>query len=104
MICHPFPVLPKIIPFTFGDEPLFLAESTTVQCSFSVGDMPVKVTWLHDSKTIPIQAGIETVMVGKKVNVLTIDQIREEHSGNYTCLAENAAGATTYTAELIVNG
>lgn len=81
-----------------------MGESTTVQCSFSVGDLPVHLKWLQNGIPVTPATGIDVVMVGKKVSVLTIDTILEHHSGNYTCVAENSAGSASYTAELIVNG
>ncbi|KAJ8982888.1 hypothetical protein NQ317_004318 [Molorchus minor] len=93
-------VLPKIHPFTFGDEPSFMGETVSVQCTISTGDQPVKFSWMCNGQ--PISREINIASFGKKVSVLNIDSISEEHAGNYTCIAANKAGLTTYTAELTV--
>lgn len=36
--------------------------------------------------------------------MLTIDSVTDEHSGNYTCVAQNKAGTARYSADLNVNG
>lgn len=97
-------VLPKLLPFSFGDEPAYLAESTTVQCSISLGDLPVSFSWLLNGAPIRNEPGVNVVAVGKKTFVLSIDSLAENHAGNYTCLATNKAGTASHNAELIVNG
>lgn len=97
-------VLPKLLPFTFGDQPASLGESTTVQCSISLGDLPVKFSWLLNNQTLENIDGINIVQLGKKTSVLSIDSLTEIHAGNYTCLATNHAGTTKHHAQLVVNG
>lgn len=41
---------------------------------------------------------------GKKVSTVTIDSAQEQHSGEYTCVAENKAGITRQSAYLHVYG
>lgn len=98
------PVLPRVQPFSFGEEPLFLGESTTVQCSINAGDLPVKFSWLINGRPIQKEDGYNIGSFGKKVSVLSIDSVTEKHTGNYTCLAANKAGLSSYAAELIVKG
>uniref|UniRef100_T1IJ61 Down syndrome cell adhesion molecule-like protein Dscam2 n=1 Tax=Strigamia maritima TaxID=126957 RepID=T1IJ61_STRMM len=65
-----------------------------------VGDLPLVMTWLKDGKLLP-----ESVLVREfdsYSTVLSIDPVKKEHTGNYTCKAENQAGIATYNAELIV--
>lgn len=97
-------VLPKLLPFSFGDEPASLGESTTVQCSISLGDLPVKFSWLLNNKTARNIDGVNIVQLGKKTSVLSIDSLTEIHAGTYTCLATNKAGAASHHAQLVVNG
>lgn len=66
--------------------------------------MPVKFTWLINGRPLENHNGVTSSMFGKKLNVLSIDPILEEHSGNYSCIAENIAGRSSYTAELFVIG
>lgn len=41
---------------------------------------------------------------GRKISTLSIDSVDASHSGIYTCVAENKAGKTSFSAKLNVNG
>lgn len=97
-------VLPKIHPFSFGDDPSYLGDSATVQCSLIAGDMPVKFSWSLNGKNVEDIPGVTTGSFGKKISVLAIDSVQEHHSGNYTCIVKNAAGYASHSTELIVKG
>lgn len=97
-------MLPKILPFAFGDEPSYLGESTTVQCSLSSGDLPVKFSWRLNGRIVNDVSGINIVALGKKTSVLSIDSLDESHAGNFTCTAKNRAGSSSYSSELVVKG
>ena len=43
-------------------------------------------------------------MLGTQASILMISSVDYQHSGVYTCRAENPAGVTTHSAELKVNG
>ena len=45
-----------------------------------------------------------TTMIGRQMSMLIIQSVDYQHSGTYTCRAENPAGITTYSTELKVNG
>ena len=45
-----------------------------------------------------------TTMLGTQASMLVIQSVDYQHSGTYTCRAENPAGITTHSAELKVNG
>lgn len=97
-------VLPKIIPFTFGEEPSYIGDSHIVHCGISTGDMPVKFSWFLNGKPIDNTNGVNIGSFGKKDSVLSIDNLSETHAGNYTCLAQNRAGIASYHSELVVKG
>lgn len=101
---HYFLVLPKIVPFAFGDEPANFGESTNVQCGLAAGDLPVKFSWYFNEKPLDGSLGVNTVALGSKMSILSIDSLDETYAGNYTCLAQNNAGLSSYLAELIVKG
>lgn len=49
-------------------------------------------------------ASVSTAKLGKRLSVLNIDAVNAGHSGNYTCLASNLAGASEHSSALLVNG
>lgn len=84
-----------------------MGESVNVQCGISLGDMPIKFSWLRNNQpldTIVNRQSYTVTNIGKKLNLLSIDPILEEHTANYTCVAENIAGRNSYSAELLVIG
>ncbi|CAH0555681.1 unnamed protein product [Brassicogethes aeneus] len=95
-------VLPKLQPFAFGDEPAFVGDSATVQCSITSGDLPVIFSWMLDGSPVRETDGISSSAFGKKTSVLSIDTLSGIHAGNYTCLAANKAGISSFTTELVV--
>lgn len=97
-------VPPKIVPFSFGDEAMNYDETTSVTCIVSGGDSPINFIWLLNRVPIEPQQDISIEKRGKRISALTIESLKSNHRGNYTCLAENAAGAVEYTSELMVNG
>lgn len=97
-------VPPKILPFTFGDDPSNSGDSASVQCSVTSGDLPIHVRWLLNGFEINDEQGITTSKVGKRANALNIDNVQGTHAGNYTCEASNLAGTVDFMTALIVNG
>lgn len=97
-------VPPKISPFDFGDEPANFEETVSVTCIISLGDQPIDIEWLFNDYGISSYSGITVIKGGKRTSLLTIDNVKAHHAGNYTCKARNHAAAVNYTAQLVVNG
>lgn len=97
-------VPPKVIPFSFGESEFNQGQSATLQCTVSSGDLPLNISWHFDGDPIDKLPEISTSNIGKRVSVLTIDYVTGQHVGNYTCLARNPAGESSYTSPLYVNG
>lgn len=98
-------VSPQIAPISFGEEPVNAGDLVSVQCVVTKGDFPLEITWIFDSR--PIQSYHGDVIVsdtGKRVKQLIIDSVAARHAGEYTCVASNVAGSTSYSAMLDVNG
>lgn len=76
----------------------------TVQCAVTKGDFPIQFSWMHNGKTIDLSNGVTINKINKRISTLSIDSVDEEHIGNYTCIAKNLAGSTSYSAVLNVNG
>ena len=66
--------------------------------------MPLRITWSLKGDLISSEPTMTTTMIGRQMSMLIIQSVDYQHSGTYTCRAENPAGITTYSAELKVNG
>lgn len=100
-------VIPQLLPFTFGDDPLNTDDVAAVQCMALKGDLPMKITWygpFNESPITTIENGVHVVMTSPRISQLTIEAVTAYHRGHYRCVAENKAGRTEYSAELRVNG
>ena len=99
-----FTELPEIIPFSFGKEVVNQGEFAQLTCVVSKGDKPLTITWSLKGDIINSDPTLSTTMLGTQASMLVITSVDYNHVGLYTCRAENAAGITTYSAELRVNG
>lgn len=73
-------------------------------CFVPEGDLPLKLHWEFNGTKLTEYPEVTTASVGKRTVLLSIDSVSYEHAGNYSCIAQNAAGATAVSAELQVNG
>lgn len=80
------------------------AETVSVTCTISGGDLPINVTWTLNGMPLEPYLEILTEKRGKRINNLMIDSVKAKHAGNYTCIAINAAGSVEHTSALAVNG
>lgn len=95
---------PKILPFSFGESPLFAGQSAQLQCFVSSGDPPLDITWSFHGRSDISHLGITTLKINKKTSVLSIESANSQHQGVYTCTAKNPAGVVNYSATLEVHG
>ncbi|XP_024939105.1 Down syndrome cell adhesion molecule-like protein Dscam2 isoform X42 [Cephus cinctus] len=97
-------VAPQIAPFVIGEEPANWGETVTATCTVIKGDHPIQIEWALNGEPIArSDPDISVVSTGKRVSLLTIDAVSANHAGEYTCTASNAAGGTSYSANLAVN-
>lgn len=103
---HPFTftVAPQILPFDFGEDTVNSGELISVMCSIKEGDLPLKISWMHNNGRLRPEDGISVVGVNKKISTLSIESVGHEHAGKYTCIAKNSAGTARHSAYLKVNG
>ena len=95
---------PEIVPFSFGFDTTDQGKFAQLSCVVSSGDMPITITWSLKGDIISSDPTMTTTMLGRQASILMIQSVDYQHSGTYTCRAENPAGITTYSAELKVNG
>lgn len=77
---------------------------TSLTCTVNKGDLPIQITWTHNSRPIGPNEGITTTRTSKRISQLSIESVQADHAGEYTCSATNSAGTTTHSAILNVNG
>ncbi|XP_048260936.1 Down syndrome cell adhesion molecule-like protein Dscam2 isoform X5 [Bombus terrestris] len=104
---------PQLAPFTFGDEAANAGDMATVQCAVIKGDLPVKIVWSLNGRSIDVgrvsgdhSYDIPDIVVtrsSKRISTLSIDSVAARHAGDYSCTAINAAGSATHTSVLSVN-
>lgn len=75
-----------------------------MNCHVSKGDQPVKITWTFNGHELTSRLEIVTQKIGTRTSLLTISNVKEQHAGNYTCTATNAAGSINHTAIVYVKG
>lgn len=93
------------MPFSFGEDPLNVGESTAVNCMITKGDLPLNITWtLNDNPLISGNDGITLTRMSARLSALTIESIGGEHRGLFKCIASNAAGSVGLESELKANG
>ena len=95
---------PEIVPFSFGDTAINQGEFAQLTCVIRKGDKPLSITWSLKGDTISSDPAMTTTMLGQQTSILIISSVDYQHSGVYTCRAENPAGISTFSAELLVNG
>ena len=79
-------------------------EYAQVSCIVKRGDMPLTISWSLKGDIVSSEPGMSTSQVGPRASILSIHSVGYRHSGTYTCTTRNSAGATSYSAELKVNG
>uniref|UniRef100_A0A182T8I9 Ig-like domain-containing protein n=1 Tax=Anopheles maculatus TaxID=74869 RepID=A0A182T8I9_9DIPT len=105
-------VLPQIVPFGFGEEQINQFDMVSTMCTVNKGDMPIEIVWeftptfpsLGKPRKLYTNDGVLISRTSTRISMLSIDSVRDRHSGNYTCRAKNEAGTVEYTAILFVNG
>ena len=93
---------PQIVPFCFGavDQ----GQVVHIACVVATGNEPTSIQWSLQGKIVSSDPAISTTMLGTRTSLLTIASVNYQHIGTYTCTATNAAGSTSYSAELKGNG
>ena len=73
-------------------------------CVVSKGDKPLTIIWSLKGDIVLSDPTLTTTILGTQASMLVISSVDHQHSGVYTCRAENATGISKHSAELRVNG
>ncbi|KPI92824.1 Down syndrome cell adhesion molecule-like protein CG42256 [Papilio xuthus] len=95
-------VPPNILPFTFGEKPANVGEYLQAACTINFGDLPLTITWMFNGQAISLRNNDYTITNSKRSSLLIVESVDAKHAGSYTCIGENRAGRSTYSADLIV--
>ncbi|KAK0078988.1 hypothetical protein PV325_001869 [Microctonus aethiopoides] len=96
-------VPPRIAPFEMADKAVNWGESVSAVCTIVSGDAPLEISWALNGIPIANDNPHIQLTITKRNSFISIDAASPSHAGEYTCVASNGAGATSYSAELTVN-
>ncbi|CAL1295376.1 unnamed protein product, partial [Larinioides sclopetarius] len=95
-------VKPVIEPFSFPKS-LMEGQRSSVHCTVSSGDLPIKIRWFKDGRPIPDNIGVRMSEAADYSSTLLFESLSLRHKGNYTCVAENDAGTVSHTATMVIH-
>ncbi|KAI4469263.1 titin [Holotrichia oblita] len=99
------PVPPKILPINPMTDLLREGMRAAITCQIMEGDLPITFRFERNGKPVSNNVALGTVVrrIDEFSSSLIIDQVTSAHTGNYTCIASNVAGAEKYIVPLTVN-
>ncbi len=95
--------------FNFGEEQINLNDWISTMCSVNKGDLPIQITWIltdnsGQEKILTTDDGIVITRTNPRSSMLSIEQVKPHHRGNFTCRVSNKGGNTQYSTYLHING
>ena len=74
-------------------------------CTAYSGSVPLFFNWYKDGQAISSQSNQITInSVSKMQSILSIEKVKANDSGNYTCSVRNTFGEDSHSIRLIVRG
>lgn len=95
---------PILLPFSFGEEPIYVGQSAQLTCFVTDGDLPLEITWSFNGTEDLSFFGVMTGKAGRRAKLLIIESVAPKHQGYYTCSVRNPARTVSYTANLKIHG
>ncbi|KAL3270305.1 hypothetical protein HHI36_009356 [Cryptolaemus montrouzieri] len=97
-------VPPHVAPFDTGEDSINFGDPVSLMCNVHKGDTPLDIKWYLNNKTLHDSSDLSINKAGKRTSTLSIDSVKDQHAGTYTCVAQNRAGSSSYSTDLHVNG
>ena len=94
---------PQIMDISFESNDFLEGDLAQTNCVLRKGDSPLVISWIFNGQPLVNSEGVQILKVGR-TSILTIDPVRGENQGNYTCTASNPAGQMSVHTSLIVHG
>lgn len=79
--------------FRFDADEINAMDMVSTSCTVNKGDLPIKITWMHNNQLIYSNDGVSISRTNQRISIVSIESVRDRHSGNYTCIAENSGGS-----------
>lgn len=92
------------MPFDFGVDEINAMDMVSASCTVNKGDLPMDIYWRFNGHKLFTNDGVLVSRSSPRISVLSIESVRGRHSGNFSCIAENAAGMVHHVATLSVKG
>lgn len=78
-------------------------------CTINKGDLPIDISWwmideYGNERRLITNDGIVITKTNQRLSVLTIEAVKPRHRAKYICIAKNAAGTSSYSVQLSING
>lgn len=99
-----FSVEPRVTPYHFDQNGVNAQTSIRVLCAVVVGDTPINIKWFKNGQEIWTGMSAVIQKLDDMTSMLSLHHINVEDSGNYTCVATNAAGSASHSSQLKVKG
>lgn len=97
---------PQISPILFSDK-IHEGMRAMASCNIIDGDPPMRVSWWRNGQPLrdgQDQNNVQLSNPSEYSSFLTINNVTRAYTGNYTCVANNNAAVSNYTAMLLVKG
>ena len=75
-----------------------------LQCAVIKGGLPLTLTWLKEGASVSNLAGLSVKLINDFTVSLTVETLSWQHSGHYTCWAQNEGGRAEASVAVIVQG
>ncbi|RWS11618.1 hemicentin-1-like protein [Dinothrombium tinctorium] len=95
------------IPLKWSSEPYDVLAGSIPEgsrfstfCTLMSGSKPVSFTWLKNGKNI--KENLINIESFEQHSMISIEKVKAENAGNYTCIARNTFGSDKYTISLSI--